>query len=87
MEYKIRSSVIRWQISNIKSVVLRISALALTVSDISTFEMFDLDNLGQDHRVQHSQGCHSLANINANLHKSHSTPFYDSDRRFGDVMV
>ena len=34
---------------------------------------FDLEYLGQCHWVQHSQLCHSMANIN--LHKSHSGHF------------
>ena len=29
--------------------------LALTVSEILMFQMFDLDKLGQGHREQHSQ--------------------------------
>ena len=37
-------------------------AQALIVSDILTFEMFDLE-VGQGHGVQRSQWCHSIANI------------------------
>ena len=36
--------------------------LAITVAEKLGFYMFDLENLGKGHEVQHSQ---SLANINA----------------------
>ena len=36
---------------------------ALTVSGILTFQICDLEHLGQGHGVQHSQWSHSNANI------------------------
>ena len=41
---------------------------------ILRFEMFDLENLGQGHRVQHSQFSHSIANIN--IYKSLNWAFF-----------
>ena len=41
---------------------------SLTVSDMFTIQMFDLENVGQGHQVQHSQRCRSMAN--AKLYKS-----------------
>ena len=49
------------------------SAIALTVSEILTFQICDLENLGQGHTGQHSQWSHSMANIN--LYKCHTTSF------------
>ena len=39
-------------------------AIALTVSEILTFQICDLQNLGQDHEVQHSQWSDLMAKIN-----------------------
>ena len=47
---------------------------ALTVSEILRFKIFDLKNLGQDHRVQHSQWSNSIVNIN--FSKSHNCAFF-----------
>ena len=38
-------------------------ALALIVSKILRFEMFDLEDTGQDHRVQRPQWSRPMANI------------------------
>ena len=38
--------------------------LSLTILEILTFYMFDLENIGQDQRVQHGYWCHLMANIN-----------------------
>ena len=40
----VRNDAIRWQISMSMKVTVRIFALALTVSEILTLEMFDLEN-------------------------------------------
>ena len=37
--------------------------LALTVSDILTFQMFELQKVGQGHGIYISQCCPSMANI------------------------
>ena len=42
-------------------------------SEILTFQMYDLVNLGQGHRVQHSYLSHSVANTN--LYKSQTEHF------------
>ena len=52
----IRSCSIRCQISMSIKVITGIVALALTVTAIFSFQMFDLANLGQAHGVQHSYG-------------------------------
>ena len=54
MIYNIRSSVIRWQIRDILSDDNRMFALSLTVFEILVYQMFDIESLGQGHRVQHS---------------------------------
>ena len=51
-------------------VISRISTLALTVSAMLRYEMFDLENLVQTHGVQHSQWSYSMANTKVN--KSHN---------------
>ena len=51
-----------------------IFALALTIWEILTFQMFYLENLGQGHKVHHLQLCHSAVNIN--LYNNHSMHFY-----------
>ena len=48
---------IRWQILTSMKVIF---TLALAISKILRFEMFDLKNLGQGHG--HSQCCYSMAN-------------------------
>ena len=53
MEYNIRSGVIRWQISRFKTII-HLCAIALTVSEILTFQICDLENLGQGYELQHS---------------------------------
>ena len=50
-----RIRVIGRQISTYVKITTRIFTLALTVSDILMFQMFKIENLGQGHRVQHSQ--------------------------------
>ena len=53
-EYILHIGAIRWQISTCIKVTGCIFALDLTISEILTYKMFDLENLGQGHRVQHS---------------------------------
>ena len=45
---------ILWHISASLKVEISISALEQTISEIRTFQMFDLENLVQAYRVQHS---------------------------------
>ena len=71
-EQIIRSGVIRWQISTSVK-VSTLFTLSLTISEILRFEMFDLENVGQGHLVQHSQWNHLVANIN--FYKSQSPHF------------
>ena len=47
--------------------------------------MFDLENKRHGHRVQLSQWCHSITNIN--LGKKSYNAFCDSYKRFGDINV
>ena len=63
--YNINNGAVRWRISESVKVIRRIFVPALTVSEILRFQIFALDNLG--HRAQHSQWCHSIANVY--LHK------------------
>ena len=58
---------------------------ALIVSQILTFQILDLENVGKYRRVQHSQWHHSVTNIN--LYESRSMHFYASIHRFRDVKV
>ena len=46
---------VRWQISNSLQDVLQIYVLAFTVSELLTFQIFYLENLGKGLEVQHSQ--------------------------------
>ena len=52
MEYNFRNDAIRWQISKSIKVVRSIFALALTFSEMLTFQMFNLQKVGQGHGVQ-----------------------------------
>ena len=61
-EYNIRNGTILWQIANCIKVVPRIFAIALTISEILTLQIFTL-KVGQGHVVQFSQSCPSMANI------------------------
>ena len=61
-EYNMCNDGIRWQISTSKKIILHIFVLALAISEIFTFQMFDLENLSQGHGVQHSLLPHSMAN-------------------------
>ena len=60
---KIGTIWLQLQISKSVKTVWPIFKLALTISEILAFEIFDLANVGQGHRVQLSQWCHSMANI------------------------
>ena len=66
----IRSDAMQWQIPVSIKVTTRLFMLVLTVLEILRLEMFDFENLGQSHRVQHSQWSHSMTNIN--VYKSHT---------------
>ena len=46
-------------------------------------KMFDLENEGQGHGVQHSQRCYSMENTKRG--KSHMKHFCDSSQRFRDI--
>ena len=48
-------------------------------------KMFDIENEGQGHGVQHSQWFHSIANIN--LYKRHTRAFFASSHRFWDIYI
>ena len=74
VEYNIRNNAIRWRISTSVKVIARIFTLALAVFEIWTFQMFDFESLGQGHRIQHSQLCHSMAN--GNLYESQHAFFF-----------
>ena len=54
-ELNLRSEAIRWQISKSTKVVPCICTLALTISDMLTFQIFYLRKLGQGHVVHFSQ--------------------------------
>ena len=69
MEYYIRNGAIRWKISKSIKEITHFCA-SFTISELLAFQISDLDNLGQGHRVQHLQLCHSMVNIN--LYKSHN---------------
>ena len=60
-------------------------ALALTVFEILPFEIFDIEELGQGQRVQHSQLCHSMANVE--IYKYHLLQFRISFHRFRDIDI
>ena len=51
MENNFRNEAIRWQTSKSTKVVSCISKLALTISEILTFQIFYLENVGQYHGV------------------------------------
>ena len=63
MKYNFYSGVFWWQMSVSIKMCLRIFAPALTVSDLLTFKMFDLEKVGQHQGVQLLQWHHSMANI------------------------
>ena len=54
---------IRWKISKSLKVICDSFVLALTISKILTFEIFDHEKAGPGHGVQRSQWCRSMANI------------------------
>ena len=64
MEYNCRNGLIRWKVSKVIEIVPCIYALAVIVSGIFTFQMFDLEKVGQGPRAQFLQSCHSISNIN-----------------------
>ena len=49
MEDNIRNGSIQWQISKHVKAVSLFFLLCLTANEILTFEIFDLEKLGQDH--------------------------------------
>ena len=53
-ELILRNDAIRWKILTSKNVTIRIFTPALTVTKTLTFQMFHLENVDQDHRVQHT---------------------------------
>ena len=71
-EYNIHNCAIRWRMSN-SAKDSGIFAIALTVSEILTFQICYFENLGQCRGVPHLQLSHSIANIN--LNKSHTRAF------------
>ena len=54
-----------------KSIKECIFALALTISMMLAFELFDLEKVGQCHRVQHVNLCHSATIKIYNCHLLH----------------
>ena len=56
IKYNTRSDAMRWQMPTCLRVIASIFTLALTVSEILRFEMFDLENLGHGHG--HGYGVH-----------------------------
>ena len=75
-EHNIHNDVIQQRLLTSVKVIWRIFAIALTVSDIVIFLICDLENLGPDYGVQHSQWTHSTANIN--IYKSHTWALFVS---------
>ena len=65
--YNFRNDAIRWKISKCIKVVRCIFSLVLTVLEIFTFQIDDLQKVGKDHRVEFSQCFHSMTNIYQNL--------------------
>ena len=67
-EYNIRHH-IRWQISFSIKVIFEYFSLALTIFQIFTFKIRELENVGQNHDIQHSQLqihdflCHGNSNV------------------------
>ena len=66
-EYHIRNGPNRWQISTCIQVipehVLLALLLAFIVFEILTFEIFDLEKVGEGHGVQHSQCRSQIVNV------------------------
>ena len=62
-KYVFRNDPIRCEISESIIVVFEIFALALNVSEILTFEMLDIEKVGQGCEVLLLNWRHSLANI------------------------
>ena len=56
------------------------AACAFFYKQMHKKKMFDLENEGQRHGVQHSSWCHSMAKIN--LCKSYTSTFLTSSHRF-----
>ena len=91
-EYNIRNCAVRLQISKhingkYKKLSTSVSTLfsqALTVWVLLTSPIFGIENVGQSHAVQHSQWCHSIANIR--IYKHHFRLFYSSSNRFRDII-
>ena len=69
-EHNNHNGAIRWRISTSAKVIWQIFAKALTVSQILKFKICQLENVGQGHRVQHSQWSHSMTNIN--IYENHT---------------
>ena len=68
-EYNIRCDSNRLQLSMSIKVISPIFTLVVTDSDFPlTFQVVDLEHLGQCRRVEHSHRCHAVANTN--LYKS-----------------
>ena len=55
-------------------------ALALTVSEILTIQNVELENIGQDQRVQHSQWRHSALNVK--IYEGHVLYYFLFLRRY-----
>ena len=83
--YSFRNGVIRWQISKSIKVVLRIFTPALAVSEILSFQIVDLQKIGQDHGVQLPQLGHSMTDIT--IYKSVPVDFYASPNHPREINV
>ena len=88
LEMKVKVTVYNvHNVANINSVqvIRRIVTVALTVSDILTFQIRDLENLFQDNEIQHLQWSQSSANMN--LDKSRYGAFVTSSRRLRHIQT
>ena len=71
---------------NLQMLCFSTFALALTVFEILTFEIFDLERQDQGQRVQHSLWwCYSMANVE--IYKCYLLQFCVSSHRFRDIDI
>ena len=70
---------------NVERVLRKVPYRYNTVFYIFTFEIFDLEKPGQGQRVQHSQWCHSIANIE--IYKFRLLQFCASIHRVQDINI
>ena len=80
--YIFRNEAIRWQISESTSHPMHFM-LALTILEMSTFQIFYLKKVGQSHGVPFSQCGHSMANMK--ICNSGSMHVFASTHHFRDI--